>query len=84
MSLCRFESLVWFPNLIGFLIMLGVGVKKIEEVPLPPADAASILSYASIVVVYIIAWAPLAADYGVYHSAKTSKYVDTVKWSRYS
>ena len=61
--------------MIGFFIMIGVGAKKIEEVPGVPADAASILSYASIVVVYILAWTPLAADYGVYHSADASRCV---------
>ncbi|KAI0316074.1 cytosine-purine permease [Amylostereum chailletii] len=67
-----YEAVVWLPSLVAFLVMLGVGAKKIESVPTPPPNAAAILSFSSIVVVYIIAWSPVTPDYGVYHADASS------------
>ncbi|TFY57346.1 hypothetical protein EVG20_g8587, partial [Dentipellis fragilis] len=40
-----YESFAWFPNLIAFLVMLGVGAKYIENIPTPPPEPSAVLSY---------------------------------------
>ncbi|TFY57856.1 hypothetical protein EVG20_g8379 [Dentipellis fragilis] len=68
-----YESFAWFPNLIAFLVMLGVGAKHIENNPMPPPEPSAVLSYASVVVSSVLSWCTMTPDYGVYHA-------DTPSW----
>lgn len=52
--------------------MLGVGAKHIKIIPVPPPDAATILTYASIVFVSVLSWCTMTPDYGVYHAPASS------------
>ncbi|TFY57523.1 hypothetical protein EVG20_g8512 [Dentipellis fragilis] len=63
-----YESFAWFPNLVAFLVMLGVGAKHIENIPTPPPEASAVISYASVVVSSQISWCTMTPDYGVYHA----------------
>lgn len=67
-----YESVAWFPNLIAFLVMLGIGAKHIENVPTPPPSPASVLSFASLLVSSVISWCTMTPDYGVYHKDSPS------------
>ncbi|KAI0056606.1 purine-cytosine permease [Artomyces pyxidatus] len=67
-----YESFAWFPNLIAFLVMLGVGAKHIVDIPTPPPEPAAVLSFASIVVSSVLSWCTMTPDYGVYHAPASS------------
>ncbi|KAI0313646.1 hypothetical protein OF83DRAFT_1165502 [Amylostereum chailletii] len=68
-----YESVAWIPNLVAFLVMLGVGAKDIRNLPpVPPATAASVLTYGSIVFVSVLSWCTMTPDYGVHHSPKSA------------
>ncbi|TFK70128.1 cytosine-purine permease [Pluteus cervinus] len=71
----RYESLVWIPNFIAFLIMLGIGGKHLQQSSypvVPPAPASAILSFGGLMASSIISWCTITADYGVYHDARAS------------
>ncbi|KAA1476145.1 purine-cytosine permease [Dentipellis sp. KUC8613] len=63
-----YESIAWFPNLIAFLVMLGVGARHIENMPTPPPEPSAVLSFASVVVSSVLSWCTITPDYGVYHT----------------
>ena len=66
----------WIPNVVVFIIMLGVGGKTLAGVPLDsgvPATAASVLSFGTALAVTVIAWCTIAPDYGIFHDAKGSR-----------
>lgn len=66
----------WIPNVITFIIMLGVGGKTLANVPTSatsPATAASMLTFASSLAVYVLAWCTITPDYGIFHDAKGSR-----------
>ncbi|KAI0088274.1 permease for cytosine/purines, uracil, thiamine, allantoin-domain-containing protein [Irpex rosettiformis] len=70
-----YEMLSWVPNVITFVIMLGVGGKTLVSVPTSaavPATAASIITFGSALAVTILAWCPIVPDYGIFHDAKGS------------
>ena len=65
--------LSWAPNIITFIIMLGVGGKTLASVPMSaavPATAASLITFGSALAVTILAWCPIVPDYGIFHDAK--------------
>lgn len=68
--------IAWIPNVVIFVIMLGVGGKSLAGVPLTsevPATTASILSFGTALAVTVIAWCTIAPDYGIFHNAKGSR-----------
>lgn len=68
--------IAWIPNVIAFIIMLGVGGKTLASVPISsevPATTASILSFATALAVTVITWSTIAPDSGVFHDAKGSR-----------
>ncbi|KAI0649846.1 permease for cytosine/purines, uracil, thiamine, allantoin-domain-containing protein [Trametes meyenii] len=65
-----YEALIWIPNVIAFIIMLGVGGKQLASAPVAspePASPAMVLSFGSSLAATVVAWAPVTPDYGVYH-----------------
>jgi len=68
LTFVKYESIAWFPNLVAFVVMLGVGTKHITNIPQPPPSAKNILSFASVVVSSLISWCTMTPDYGVYHA----------------
>ncbi|THH12960.1 hypothetical protein EW146_g7213 [Bondarzewia mesenterica] len=62
-----YESVAWIPNLVAFLVMIGVGAKHIETIPTPPPEPVSVLSFASVLVSSVLSWCTMTPDYGVYH-----------------
>lgn len=68
--------LAWIPNVIAFIIMLGVGGKTLVSVPITsaePATAASIITFGSALAVTVITWSTISPDNGVFHDAKASR-----------
>ncbi|KAI0692723.1 permease for cytosine/purines, uracil, thiamine, allantoin-domain-containing protein [Cytidiella melzeri] len=76
-----FEMLAWIPNIVAFIVMLGVGGKTLTNVPTVapvPATPASILTFASALAVTDLSWSPLSPDYGIFHRDKGSGCVSIV------
>ncbi|KAG6818996.1 hypothetical protein H0H93_016516 [Arthromyces matolae] len=70
-----FEVIAWVPNVIAFVVMLGVGGKhlKLSDYPTyPPASVKAITSYITFVAASVVSWCTMAPDYGVYHDAEAS------------
>ncbi|KAI0080384.1 hypothetical protein K474DRAFT_1589852 [Panus rudis PR-1116 ss-1] len=70
-----YEQLAWIPNVIGFIVMLGVGGKHLVAAPTSnpaPVDAASVLSFAASLAATVVSWSPMTPDYGVYHDVNAS------------
>lgn len=68
--------LAWIPNVITFIIMLGVGGKTLASVPTyatVPATPSSIITFGSALAVTVVAWCPIVPDYGIFHDAKASR-----------
>ena len=67
--------LVWVPNVIAFIVMLGVGGKHLVESPVTdatPATAGSILTFGATLAVSVIAWSTITPDNGVFHDCRAS------------
>ncbi|KDN51460.1 hypothetical protein RSAG8_00005, partial [Rhizoctonia solani AG-8 WAC10335] len=75
-SWCDSRRVAWFPVLVMYLVVLGIGGKHLtsvsEEVPLAPAR--SVLSYGATVAAFIISYAALMSDYTNYMR------VDVASW----
>ncbi|KIP03401.1 hypothetical protein PHLGIDRAFT_26150 [Phlebiopsis gigantea 11061_1 CR5-6] len=70
-----YESAAWIPNVITFIIMLGVGGKHLINAPAPgPVTAASVITFATTTASSVISWCTMTPDYGVYHNEKASRY----------
>ncbi|KIK61440.1 hypothetical protein GYMLUDRAFT_243615 [Collybiopsis luxurians FD-317 M1] len=68
-----YERLVWFPVLAVYLVTL-VGGKNLKEVPpSEPADAGTIVSFASTIAGFVITYSPLAPDFTIYFSPNVSR-----------
>lgn len=66
----------WAPNVIGFIIMLGIGGKHLTNAPpTAPVTASSVITFATTTASSVISWATMTPDYGVYHDSKVSGYV---------
>lgn len=68
--------LVWIPNVIAFIVMLGVGGKQLVESPVTdavPAEAGSILTFGAALAVTVIAWSTITPDNGVFHDCRASE-----------
>ena len=79
---CRYESVAWIPNVITFIVMLGVGGKYLNpsEFPSTPAPTASeLISCATLIASSVISWCTLTPDYGVYHDREASRYISCNK-----
>jgi purine-cytosine permease-like protein len=71
----RYESVAWIPNVVTFIVMLGIGGKHLVLMPAPaPISAAAILSYSATVASSVLSWSTITPDYGVYHNGKASAY----------
>ncbi|EPS96893.1 hypothetical protein FOMPIDRAFT_138178 [Fomitopsis schrenkii] len=68
-----YESVAWIPNVIAFIIMLGLGGKHLYDAPASgPITASSVITFATVTASSVISWCPMTPDYGVYHSANAS------------
>ncbi|PCH44809.1 cytosine-purine permease [Wolfiporia cocos MD-104 SS10] len=67
-----YESVAWIPNVILFILMLGVGGKHLAIVPTSPSSASTIITYSTTMASSAISWCTMTSDYGVYHDAKAS------------
>ncbi|OBZ77733.1 Phosphatidylinositol N-acetylglucosaminyltransferase gpi3 subunit [Grifola frondosa] len=70
-----YETIAWIPNVITFIVMLGIGGKHLGNIPSPPApaSAAMILSFATTTASTMISWCIMTPDYGVYHTERASR-----------
>ncbi|KAG9104171.1 hypothetical protein FRC06_004808 [Ceratobasidium sp. 370] len=76
-----YERVAWFPILIVYLVVLGVGGKHLSPSLLPPAPPRAVLSYASTVAGFVISYAPLMSDYTNYMRPEVSNW--RVFWFSY-
>ncbi|GLB39366.1 putative permease for cytosine/purines, uracil, thiamine, allantoin [Lyophyllum shimeji] len=70
-----YESLAWIPNVVAFVVMLGVGGKHLRPSnypSYPTPSAATVLSFVTFIASSVISWCTMTPDYGVYHNAKAS------------
>lgn len=73
----RYEKIAWFPVLIVYLVLLGVGGKHLKEAPPPvePATVGTILSFASVIAGFVVSYAGLMSDFTAYFKPEVSRYV---------
>ncbi|KAJ3537739.1 hypothetical protein NM688_g6634 [Phlebia brevispora] len=67
-----YESAAWIPNVITFIIMLGLGGKHFVNAPTAPITASSVVTFATTVASSVISWCTMTPDYGVYHDSRAS------------
>ncbi|KAH9947892.1 permease for cytosine/purines, uracil, thiamine, allantoin-domain-containing protein [Amylocystis lapponica] len=70
-----YETVVWVPNVVAFVVMLGVGGKHLVDTPLygpTPASVSAIMTFGATLAATNVSWATLTPDYGVYHSKDAS------------
>lgn len=57
----------WIPALIAITICVGVGGKHLKhQAPTVPADARTVISFASLIAGYMLPFASTLGDYAVY------------------
>lgn len=67
--------LAWIPNVVAFVVMLGVGGKTLVSIPVTastPPSTASIMSFASALATTVVSWSTISPDYGIFHDSKAS------------
>ena len=70
-----YERFAWIPALIAIIVATGCGGNHLSnQVDVPAADAATVLSYASLVAGFLIPWAALASDFITYMEPETPKW----------
>ncbi|KAG4433491.1 hypothetical protein IFR05_011029 [Cadophora sp. M221] len=63
----QYERYAWIPALIATIIATGCGGKTLtQQAEVPPASAATIVSYAGVIAGYLIPWGALASDFAIY------------------
>jgi len=68
-----YESIAWVPNVIAFIIMLGVGGKDLANVPAPgPVSVSTIITFATTTIAGNICICIMTPDFGVYHKVPGS------------
>lgn len=68
-----YESIAWIPNVITFIVMLGIGGKHLSVAPSAiPATASSIITFGTTTASSVISWCIMTPDYGVYHDQRAS------------
>ncbi|KAJ7636865.1 cytosine-purine permease [Roridomyces roridus] len=73
-----FTTLAWIPGLIGLVVMLIVGGRRLgpaisaDEHLYPPPTVAAIVTYAATMAAGNWSWCSVASDYGVYHDKNGS------------
>ncbi|KZT70408.1 hypothetical protein DAEQUDRAFT_782651 [Daedalea quercina L-15889] len=69
-----FESVAWVPNVIAFIIMLGIGGKHLNDAPASgPVSASTVITFATVTASSVISWCSMTPDYGVYHLESASR-----------
>ncbi|KAL2069247.1 hypothetical protein VTL71DRAFT_15585 [Oculimacula yallundae] len=63
----QYERYAWIPAIVAFTIATGCGGKTLmQQADKPPASTATIISYGGVIAGYLIPWAALASDFGIY------------------
>ncbi|EED77647.1 predicted protein [Postia placenta Mad-698-R] len=72
-----YETFVWIPNVIAFVVMLAVSGKHLVDAPLTspsPVLASAVMTFGATLAATNVSYAPLTPDYGVYHDRKVSSW----------
>lgn len=72
-----YEVYAWIPNVITFIVMLGVGGKHLVNAPLTnstPLTAATIMTFGATLSATNVSWSTLTPDYGVYHDKRAGSW----------
>ncbi|TFK62228.1 cytosine-purine permease [Pluteus cervinus] len=72
-----YERLAWIPVFIAFLVALGVSAKHLsipESAGNIPTSAPAILSFASTIAGFVIAWSALSSDFTAYYHPAVSSW----------
>ncbi|KAJ3546372.1 hypothetical protein NM688_g5523 [Phlebia brevispora] len=68
-----YEVTAWIPNVIAFIIMLGVGGKHLSNAPpTAPVTPSTVVTFATTTASSVISWCTMTPDYGVYHNSEAS------------
>ncbi|KAH9851058.1 permease for cytosine/purines, uracil, thiamine, allantoin-domain-containing protein [Lenzites betulinus] len=70
-----YQTLIWIPNIIAFVVMLAVGGKQIVNASVlgpKPVTTAMVTSFGSSLAASVLSWSTLTPDYGVYHNKNAS------------
>ncbi|KAL6307006.1 permease for cytosine/purines, uracil, thiamine, allantoin-domain-containing protein [Sparassis latifolia] len=70
-----YETVVWIPNVVAFIVMVVVGWKDLVSAPLystSPVSVSVIMTFGATLAATNVSWAPLTPDYGVYHDHRAS------------
>jgi len=70
-----YEAIAWIPNVITFIVMVGIGGKALVGAPTSnpaPVPFSAFMTYAATLAATNISWSPISPDYGVYHNARAS------------
>ncbi|CZT12412.1 hypothetical protein WAI453_001776 [Rhynchosporium graminicola] len=63
----QYERYAWFPAVVAMIIATGCGGKTLmQQAKKEEASTAMIFSYAGVIAGYLIPWAALASDFGIY------------------
>lgn len=66
-----YEKYAWVPALIAIIIATGCGGKHLkEQVEVPAATAAQVLSFGGLVASFMLPWSALASDFSTYMHPK--------------
>ncbi|OSX63581.1 hypothetical protein POSPLADRAFT_1045893 [Postia placenta MAD-698-R-SB12] len=69
-----YAGVAWIPNVITFIIMLGVGGKHLTIEPAPgPVAPSQVITFATVIASSVISWCTTTPDYGVYHLQNASR-----------
>ncbi|KAF9441513.1 hypothetical protein P691DRAFT_715125 [Macrolepiota fuliginosa MF-IS2] len=69
-----YERIAWFPVLLTFIIALGLNGKELGNTTFQPATARVVLSFASTLAGFTVAWTPLGSDYTIYYRPDVSSW----------
>ncbi|KZT64445.1 hypothetical protein DAEQUDRAFT_717980 [Daedalea quercina L-15889] len=70
-----YETFVWIPNVIAFVVMIAVSGKHVIAAPLSgttPVTASSIMTFGATLAATVVSYSTITADYGVYHDHTAS------------
>ncbi|KAI0634352.1 permease for cytosine/purines, uracil, thiamine, allantoin-domain-containing protein [Trametes polyzona] len=70
-----YQTLIWIPNIVAFIVMLAVGGKQVMSASVlspTPAPPAMLVSFGSSLAATVLSWSTITPDYGVYHDKDAS------------
>lgn len=70
-----YQTFIWIPNVVAFVVMLGVSGRHLVQAPVTgtaPAPASVIMTFGAALGASVVNWSPLMPDQGIYHDHTAS------------